>query len=137
MAIKIQEEIEDKLIDCITKESAGRMVVVKPENSKGILIAEKKGYFKDEKHIILSVHNGSELDEKPAQIVLLSAADKDFLAGKIFYLVFTKFNIIKQDIEDNFWVIPSLKIKEVKNEKDLQKFLIDRKGFVRLLMESL
>ena len=98
MADNIQEQIEDKIIDLIALGSGGRLVVFKPENSAKSLIVEKKGDYKKDS-ISLKVCNVE--GENFSQAAGKSNPEDNF------YLVFVRFDIVAQDIDDALWVVPS------------------------------
>jgi len=115
----IQEEIENKIIDLIALGAGGRLIAFKPENSDKDLIVEKKGDYK-KKAICLNIYQEKEIQQL--------AEKKELKAKDDFYLVFVNFDFVKQDIDDNFWLVPS---------SDFQKKLLtNKKDFVRFLIES-
>jgi hypothetical protein len=119
MTDNIQEKIEDKIIDLIISGAGSRLVVFKPENSDKDLIVEKRGDYK-KSAISLNVYN-SEPASQP-----VNPEDN-------FYLLFVHFDIVKQDIDDSFWVVPSQSL----GENDFSKFLTNKHNFVDFLIETL
>ncbi len=123
MSENIKEKIEDKIIDLITLGASGRLVVFKPEGPEGYpdkdLIVEKKGDYKN-------------------KVVSLKIFDKELFGNEEikneinpdinFYLIFAKFNFIKQDIEDEIFVVSTV---------DFKKTPMDKKDFFRYLIEKL
>ena len=45
------------------------------------------------------------------------------------------FNIVKQDINEGVFVIPSLELRGITGEKDSSKFLMGKKDFIGFLIE--
>jgi hypothetical protein len=138
MTDNIQEEIEDKIIDLIASGASGRLIVFKPENSDKDLIVEKRGNYK-KKVISLNVY-GREFfgDQNIAKEIYQLAGKKNLNAEENFYLVFVRFDIVKQDIDDSFWIIPSLDLQKIEGGKgDFSKFLTNKKDFIRFLIEAL
>jgi hypothetical protein len=123
MADNIQEKIEDKIIDLIALGARGRLIVFKPENSDIDLVVEKRGDYK-KKVIFLNIRK-KEL-----------VAEKNFTLDENFYFVFVDFDIVKQDISENIFFVPSLELQKITDEKDLSRFLINKKDFVRFLIEK-
>ena len=124
MVNNIQEEVEDKVIDCITLGSGGRLVIFKPEKSDKDLVVEWRGDYK-KRTIEINVYNGA-----PAS------------AGKIspkgnFYLMFVNFDIVKQDIGDEFIFMPSASFSQAIKSNNFSKFLTTKQGFVNFLIEAL
>lgn len=113
MPDNIQEKVENRIIDLIALGAGGRLIVFKPENLDKDLVVEKKGDYK----------------RKP---IFLKIYDKEFF-GKVsadktenFYLIFTHFDIIKQDIEDEIFIVSSADFKKnTMDKKDFGKFLIE------------
>lgn len=123
----IQEEIENKIIDLIALGAGGRLIVFKPENSDKDLIVEKKGGYKN-KVIRLNIYEQREISQL--------AGKEDIGVEGDFYLVFVNFDFVKQDIADNLWLIPSADFAGMKEENDLSKFSINKKAFIRFLIEA-
>ncbi|MEK7658377.1 MAG: hypothetical protein AAB352_00745 [Patescibacteria group bacterium] len=138
MAENIQEKIENKIIDLIALGAGGRLIVFKPQNSFGRssqplayergptgeptgeadkdLVVEKKGDYK-KKPIFLKIYDKKLFDK------VLADKDKD----KNFYLIFARFDIVKQDIEDEIFIVSSV---------DSKKIIMSKKDFVRFLLEK-
>lgn len=112
MAENIQEEIEDKVIDCINYGVAGRLIIFKPEkNSFGAdLAVEKKGKYK-EKEIYLQV--SSFITPAKAKNFVKDFLQESFKTDKNFYLLFVYFDEIGQKISDYVWLIPSLQFRDI------------------------
>jgi len=113
----IKEKIEDKVIDFITAENNGRLIIFKPENSDKDLVIEKRDDYKN-KIISLKIYGKEFLNNKSIK--------KDIKSEKNFYLLFVDFNFVKQNIEDDFWFVSAL---------DFKPILTNKKDFVRFLME--
>lgn len=143
MADTMQEEIEDKIIDLIALGSRGRMVVFKPENSDKDLIVEKKGEYK-KKVISLNIYK-TEFSGNQGFIKKISqlVGEKEIKPEKNLYLLFAYVDIIKQDIGDNFWIVPSADLQALtqdisgagQGKKDFSKFLINKKDFIKFLLD--
>ncbi len=123
----IKEEIENKIIDLIALGAGGRLIVFKPENLNKDLVVEKKGGYKN-KVIYLNVYGKKEINQL--------AGKDDLKANEDFYLMFVNFDIVKQNIEDSFLIIPSLDLKNLSEENDFSKFLTNKKEFVRFLIKA-
>ncbi len=121
MSDNIQEKIENKIIDLIALGATGRLIVFKPENinipqqAGKDLVVEKKGNYK-KTPIFLKIYD-KELFDKVS-------ADKD----KSLYLIFTHFDAIKQDIEDEIFIV---------SPDDFKKVTMDKKDFGKFLIEEL
>jgi len=122
VAGNIKEKIEDKIIDCINSGAGGRLIIFKPENSDKDLMVEKRGDYK-KKPISLKVY---EKDFPPQ--------NKELVADNNFYLVFAHFDIVKQNIDDSVYIIPSLKFSD---EIDFSKFLINKNKLGGFLFDAL
>jgi len=122
MTDNIKEKIEDKIIDLINAGAGGRLVIFKPEKSDKDLVVEKRGDYKA-KPISLKIYDKADFpqNEKPVQ-------------DGNFYLVFAHFDIIKQNIEDSIFIVPSLKFTGL---DDISKFLVNKKDIGKFLMEAL
>ena len=122
MTDNIQEKIEDKVIDCINSGAGGRLIILKPENSDKDLIVEKRGDY-EKKPISLKVYDKKVLPQI-----------QNFKPDSNFYLVFAHFDIVKQDIEDAVYVIPSLKFSD---KIDFSSFLINKNNLGGFLIDIL
>lgn len=128
MSENIQEKIKDRVIDLIALGAGGRLIVFKPEKLDKDLIIEKKGDYK-KKTISLKVFEKEFIDSEKIK--------KEINPEENFYLMFVYFDIVKQNISDNFLVIPSADFKgKGKKEKDFSKFLVNKKDFVRFLISE-
>ena len=137
MADNIQEQIEDKIIDLIALSSGGRLIVFKPENSAKSLIVEKKGDYK-KGAISLNIYSGEFFESQNFEKEINQLADKKNLSPEDnFYLVFVNFDIVKQDINDSLWIISSFDLENLAGKKDFSKFLMNKKEFVRFLIDAL
>jgi hypothetical protein len=155
MSDNIKEEIEDKIIDCISLGAGGRLVVFKPENSGRDLVVEKKGDYK-KKVISLNIYGKEFSSEQDfGNEIRKLAVQKNFKAEEDFYLVFVYFDIVKQDISDSFLVIPSLDLsrlsrqgrdnrgstiesgQKLADKNDFSKFSVTKKDFPKFLIKML
>lgn len=132
-----QEKIENKIIDYIALGSDGRLVVVKPEKSERTLIVEKKGDYK-EKVIRLEVYWSSAR----GSVDVWEEINSDDMAGYFedienSYLLFVLFDAVKQDLGDNFWVIPYVELDKMKKGDDLSEYLVNKKDFARFLISKI
>ena len=109
----IKEKIQDKVIDLIALGAGGRLIAFKPENSDKDLIVEKKGDYKKES-VSFNIYEKEQLENM-----------KDINPEKNFYLLFTHFDFVKQDIEDELIIVSSV---------DSKKILLSKKDFVRFLI---
>lgn len=110
-----KSKILDKIIDCINAGAGGRLVVFKPENSDKDLIVEKKGNYKNTS-ISLNIYTKDQLEKT-----------KDLGSENNFYLVFANFDFVKQNIEDEIFVVSTLDFQKITmDKKDLGKFLIEQ-----------
>jgi len=116
MTDNIKEQIEDKIIDLIALGAGGRLVVFKPEKNDKDLIIEKRNDYKNES-IAINVYNTQLSDD-----VRIVPEDN-------FYLMFVNFDIVKQDIDDNFIIVPSNNLQT--------KLPMNKKSFIMFLMERL
>jgi hypothetical protein len=134
MAENIKEKIEDKIIDLITLGAPGRLVVFKPENSDKDLIVEKRADYKKEV-ISLNIYGSESSGSQDFGKEIHQLTDKTNLnAEENFYLIFVYFDVVKQDINDNFLVVPSLGLQNLVKTNDFSKFLISKKDFIRFLI---
>lgn len=131
----IQEKIENKIIDIIASGSSGRLVIFKPEKSDKDLVVEKKGGYKN-KVISLSVY-GKELSEKKdlKNDIGEFVRTKKIKAENNYYILFVYFDIVTQDIEETFLMIPSSKFLGLLDKNNFSEFLTNEKNFVRFLIE--
>jgi hypothetical protein len=115
MPENIQEKVENKIIDLINTGAGGRLIIFKPEKSDKDLVVEKRGDYKA-KPIFLKVFDKDDFPRK----------EKLAPDGKV-YSVFARFDIIKQDIEDEIFIVSSLDNKKISiNKNDIGKFLMER-----------
>jgi len=106
MTDKIQEQIEDKVIDCINTGAAGRLVIVKPDkNSPGVdLVVQRRGKYKErEFYLKINTLVGPTQNIK----FIVDFLEKSFRENENFYLLFVYFNEVSQKIADHIWLIPS------------------------------
>jgi hypothetical protein len=156
MAENLQEKVEDKIIDLIALGAGGRLVVFKPEKSLGHspsavagqarpmgeadkdLVVEKKGDYNG-KVIYLNVYRRELSDNKDLgkEIYQLILGKNNPKIDNNFYLLFVYFDIVKQEINDDFFIIPSLNMQNIAGKEDFSTFLVSKKGFVDFLIEEL
>lgn len=108
----IQEEIEDKVIDCINSGVGGRLIIYKPEKRglEDFLVVERRGQYKGN-NINFQI-NSLVLPSKNISFVK-DFVQEDFKTDKNFYLLFVYFDEVKQDINDYVWLIPSIQFKDI------------------------
>lgn len=108
-----QEEVEDKIIDLITLGAKGRLVVFKPENSDIDLVVEKKGdYNKDV--IFLKIFN-----EEPTALKYVDAPEN-------LYSVFVNFDKVKQELNEDLFIVSPDGSEDSIKKNDFARFLIDK-----------
>jgi hypothetical protein len=141
MAENIQEEIEDKVIDCIVLGANGRLVVFKPEKLDKNLVVEKRNDYK-KKVIFLNIYSkefSKNQDFKKEINELASRKNLDYAEN--FYLIFVYFNSVKQELGDEFLVIPSQSLEKIADSAEysnnFSEFLINKKDFARFLIAEL
>ena len=108
----IQEEIEDKIIDCINSGVSGRLVIFKPEEKglEGYLAVERKGEYKEKeiyfkiKSIVGHGQNVNFIKELPQE---------SLKSGNNFYLLFIYFDEVMQKISDYVWLVPSAQFRDI------------------------
>jgi len=107
----IQEEIEDKVIDCINSGAGGRLVIFKPEKKgfENYLAIQGRGNYK-EKEMYFQVNGLTRSFEE-------SKFTKEFLqesfkTDKNSYLFFVYFDEVRQKMSDYIWLIPSPYFKD-------------------------
>lgn len=112
MAESIQEEIEDKIIDCINTGVGGRLVIFKPDKKgfEDFLAVERRGNYK-EKEIYFQVNAlaGPLADNNFVKDFL----QESFKSGNNFYSLFVYFDEVGQKLNDFVWLVPSLQFKEI------------------------
>jgi len=109
---KIESEIEDKLIDWITMDMGGRLIVVKPQQNQydaSLLVEKRADYDKGG----LSLRVCSEIGPGKENKIIKDFEADEFLADKKFYLVFVYFDRVKQKIADYVWLVPSVDFKDL------------------------
>ena len=112
MTDNIQEEIEDKIIDCINSGVSGRLIIFKPEKSSlgADLAVERRGKYKEkEVYFKISSIAGPAKEENFVKDFL----QENFKADKNFYLIFVYFNEVLQKINDYIWLVPSVQFKDI------------------------
>ena len=153
----IQEEIEDKVIDCINSDVFGRLIIFKPEK-KGMedyLAVERRGKYK-EKEIYFQVN--SFVGPGGGDNLVKDFLQKSFKPDKNLYLLFVYFNEVTQKIGDYIWLIPFLQFRDtaqvvkspggknllrfqapldIKNKNQYSKFLVNTKDLGKLILNAL
>ena len=157
MTENIQEEIEDKVMDCINVGVAGRLIIFKPEKSNfgADLAVERRGKYK-EKEMYFQVNSFIRPEEN-------NYIEKDFLidnfkTDKNFYLLFVYFDEVKQKINDYIWLVPSLQFKDIadvikspdgknflrfeasldiQNKNKYSKFIVKSRELGKLILDAL
>jgi len=111
-AKNIEEDIEDKIMDWITVDMAGRLIVSKPEKSNfgADLLIERRGDYKG-KNISFKVC--SLIGPVETKNLTKDFLQNEFKADANFYLLFVYFDSIKQKISDSIWLIPSLQFSDL------------------------
>jgi hypothetical protein len=157
MTDNIQEEIEDKVMDCIDLGVGGRLITFKPEknNFGADLAVERRGKYK-EKEIYFKIN----ILVEPSKGVnfVKDFFQEDFKADKNFYLLFVTFDEVRQKLGDYIWLIPSLQLRDVaqaikspegkkllrfevsldvKNKNQYSKFIVDTKELGMLILDAL
>jgi len=115
MAETIQEEVEDKIIDCINSGVDGRLIVFKPENNNfgADLAIEKRGDYKG-KEIYFKINSlvgPSETGGYP-EVFVRDFPQEIIKRDKNFYMIFVYFDEVTQKIGDYVWLIPSSQFED-------------------------
>lgn len=116
---KVKEELESKqkgdivenrISEAIIMESDGQLTVYKPNSDiDGIdLIVKKRGEYNA---VYIQVKSRFSLHGK--SIFIQDIQRKSFTPHKAFYLIFAYFDLIRQELSDYLWLIPSLKFKKL------------------------
>lgn len=142
-----QEEIKDRVIDCIIKSAGDRLIVIRPENRvEGIdLIVKKKGEYKQnglqsqmQNKVIKAQVFGVQRKKKMREISIKIERQEEreininnTPAIENLYLLFISFDIIKRDIGDDLYFIPFEKFKDSLNKS---KFLVKKGDFGKILL---
>ena len=157
MTDNIQEEIEDKVMDCINAGVAGRLIIVKPEknNFGADLAVERRGKYK-EKEMYFQVN--SFIRPQEGNFILKDFLLENFKTDKNFYLLFVYFDEVKQKIYDYIWLVPSLQLKNIsevikfpdgknfirfkaslniQNKNEYSKFIVQSKELGKLILDAL
>jgi len=157
MAENIQQEIEDKVIDCINSEIAGRLIIFKPEKNElgADLAVEKRGEYKGKK-IYFKIN--SLVGPSVADSFIKDFPQDSFAVDNNLYLLFVYFDEVSQKIKDYIWLIPSLQFRDVaetikpsdgqnllrfeapldvKVKSKFSKFLVETKELGKLVLAAL
>jgi len=133
----IQEDVENKIIDCIVLGSNGRLIVFKPEEHKNgtDLAVKRKGEYepeenksiveqkvvraqafgsvskKNKEEMFVSVSGQIKTDEKSIFIKDINIGESGL--DKKAYLLFVFFNLVKHDIDDYVCILQLEKFKKI------------------------
>ena len=156
MTDKIQEKIEDKIIDCINTGAEGRLIIVKPEeNNLGVdLVVERRGKYRERKlYFKVNSFVGPAEDKK----LIIDFPLESFREDSSLYLIFVYFDDVTQKIADHLWVVPSSFFKDTaevvksskgkkllrfestldfKNKNTYSKFVVNTKDLGDLVMDA-
>ena len=142
MSEKIQEKIENRIIDFINLNAGGRLIVLKSKEL-GIdtnLVIKKKGDYEapktetpENKNIVKARIFGVSKKKNINEVYLsvngqAKTTDNNLFSKEInlenfdesknIYFIFVFFNVLKQDIEENICI---LSLKQIKDKADLVK----------------
>jgi len=157
MSENIQEEIEDKVMDCINSGVAGRLIIFKPDKSPfgADLAIERRGNYK-EKEIFFQVN--TFVGPEDSHNLVKDFSQESFKTDKNFYLFFVYFDEIKQKINDYVWLVPSLQFRniaeivkspdgknllrfksslDVKDKNQYSKYIVESKELGKLIFDAL
>lgn len=112
MTENIQEEIEDKVIDCINSGVGGRLIIFKPEeNTLGAdLAVERRGKYK-EGEIYFQIN--SIVGPIKENSFVKDFLQENFKADKNLYLLFVYFDEVGQKLSDYIWLVPSTQFEDI------------------------
>lgn len=130
--VSVQEKVENKIIDLINEGVGGRLIIFKPENSKMSLTVEKRGDYK--KNPLSVKIYGFDVLEKSQDVI--KKIGKNIPPQKDVFLLVAYFDIVRQDIEDSVWMVPSSSFWE-DNSGDFSKFLINKKDIGKFFLEKI
>ena len=142
MSEKIQEKIENRIIDFINLNSGGRLIVLKTKEAGSDinLFVKKKGDYESPKtetpenknvvkarifgvskkkninEVYLSVNGQAKTTDN--NLFSKEINLENFDESKNIYFIFVFFNVLKQDIEENICI---LSLKQIKDKADLVK----------------
>ena len=133
MEEKIHEKTENIIIDLINQDAGGRLIIFKPDKSDKDLAIEKRGNYK-KPLIFLKIYVQDAL-LKNENFIKNAPTDNLSKEGN-FYLIFAYFDIVRQDIEDSIWLIPSVDFVGGK-DSDFSRFLISKKDIGKFLLKKL
>lgn len=116
--INIEENIENRIIDLITKGSEDRLIAFKPkENIKAVdLVVKKRGDYKGKE---ISFQVNIFIGPSKTNSIVKDILQKNFNPDKDFYLMFVYFDEVKQSI-NNVWIIPSFMFSEIAEPQKLE-----------------
>jgi len=160
MTDNIQEEIEDKIIDCINFGVIGSLVIFKPEEKgfEDYLAVERRGKYK-EGEIYLKIN--SFITPTQGDLLIKDFSLNNFVKDEKFFMLFVYFDEVEQKINDCIWLIPSLELVDiadviepqesglsesilrfqtsldVEKEDKYSKFMIYAKDLGRFILEAL
>ena len=157
MADNIQNEIEDKIIDCVNFGVAGRLIIFKPEKPPfgSDLAVETRAKYKG-KEIYFKIN--SFIAPAEAENFVVDFPEESFKTDENFYLLFVYFNEAIQKMSDYVWLIPSLQLRDlakivklpdgknilrfevpldVKQKNQYSKFIINSKELGKTILNAL
>ncbi|MBI3631505.1 MAG: hypothetical protein HY219_01390 [Candidatus Staskawiczbacteria bacterium] len=141
--INIEENIENRIIDLITKGSEDRLIAFKPRENTGSvdLVVKKRGEYKPQEIIkktktsfkvggVFSAPPKTKSEELSFQINVFVGPGKtdiiskdisqdNFISNKGFYSMFIYFDEVKQDV-GNIWIVPSFMFLEIAEPQKLE-----------------
>jgi|SRR3989344_297895 len=141
--INIEENVENLIIDLITKSSEDRLIAFKPqEATKSVdLVVKKRGEYNlpatikktkgsskigrtfqnlpKNKSRELSFQINIFIGPSKTNIISKDFLKESFITSKDFYLMFIYFDEVKQDVS-NIWLIPSFAFLEIAEKKELK-----------------
>jgi len=108
---KIQEKIENKIIDSAIVGLGGRLIISKPtkDDFGSDLVMEKRGGYDDEK---LHFKIFSLIGPVSTKKIVKEFLDDGLKSDKNFYLMFVYFNNVMQKVSDYVWLVPSTHFKD-------------------------
>ena len=125
----LKEKVQNKIIDLISSNSVGRLIISKIDEPNKDLKIEKRADYKSRPVYIkiFSKEHSSQNED-----FIKTVFEQIFTDSADFYL-FAFFDFIKQDIDDNIFIIPS----SLKDKNDFSKFIINKKDLSQYFIEKL
>jgi len=112
---KIEEKIENKVIEKFALGVGGRITITKPEKNiynADLLVEKRSDYEGKQKDKLYFKVCGFETLSAPQKIIK-DFLELEFKTGKRFYLLITCFDRVKQKLLDYIWLIPSVRFVEL------------------------